>query len=45
MESLTALAINTIGPVVDKLESLSWIGVSSHIVKYAPLVRSIDAYF
>eukprot|EP01032_Pedospumella_encystans_P024458 gene24458-27664_t len=37
MESLTALAINTIGPVVDKLESLSWIGVSSHIVKYAPL--------
>lgn len=37
MESLTALAINTIGPVVDKLESLSWIGVSSHFVKYAPL--------
>lgn len=33
MEVLTKLTINTIGPCVDVLESLSWIGVNSHIVK------------
>lgn len=38
MDSLHTLAVNTIGPVVDILESFSWIGVSTHFVKHAVLV-------
>jgi hypothetical protein len=33
METLTKVAVATIGPCVDFLESLSFIGVNSHIVK------------
>jgi hypothetical protein len=39
MDALHTLAVNTIGPVVDVLESLSWIGVNTHFVKNAVVVR------
>lgn len=42
METLTTVAINTIGPVVTVLESYSWIGVSTHFVKHAVLVSIIS---
>jgi hypothetical protein len=38
METLTKLAVMTIGPVVDVLESLSFIGVNTHIVKLDAVV-------
>lgn len=38
MDSLHTLAVKFIGPVVDVLESFSWIGVSTHFVKHAVLV-------
>ena len=38
MEALTTVAVNTIGPVVDVLESLSFIGVNTYVVKNAVLV-------
>lgn len=43
MDSLNTLAVNTIGPVVDFLESLSWIGVNTHFVKHAVVVRTTFA--
>lgn len=44
METLTTVAINTIGPVVTVLESYSWIGVSTHFVKHAVLVSELFSF-
>lgn len=38
---VTPIVVGTIGPVVEALESVSWIGGATHFVKYAPLV-SVD---
>lgn len=45
MEALTKLAVMTIGPVVDVLESLSFIGVNTHIVKLDAVVSFALCYF
>ena len=40
MEALTTIAVNTIGPCVEALEKLSFLGVNTHFVKNAFLVSN-----
>jgi hypothetical protein len=39
-ESLSKIAVTVLGPIVDQLESLSYIGVNTHFVKHAVVVST-----
>ena len=49
VEASTKILVSTLGPIVDYLESLSYLGVNSHFVKIEVLVsklqRSTTTYY